>query len=210
MEFCASVVEMLGASRARSIEERISAIRAFVAVVPDQTAWVKHMPIPLASADPVQANEELVALLRKSGPDWFYVTGVYPDGRRFGYASDVFRPQLPHPISVAQLLLFDIHTSLGGWYLSHLWRAAELADTTCASLADWRVLSGAACARAMLEGVAAFVIEGEQLLMEWSGFKQHGAPDLAAVSAFRDSFNARLLQAQFGSRLGERPLCQDQ
>jgi hypothetical protein len=206
MEFCASVVEMLGASRVRSIEERLSAIRAFVAGVPDQTAWVKHMPIPLASADPVRANEELAAVLHKSGPHWFFVTGVTSDGHRFGYASDVFRPQLPHVISVAQFLLFDIHTSLGGWYLSHLWRAAEFAETTCESLAEWRVLSGAACARALLEGIAAFVMEGEQLLTEWSLFKERGVPDLAAVSAFRDSFNAKLLQAQFGSRLGERAI----
>jgi hypothetical protein len=206
MEFSPSVVDMLGASRVSSIEERVSAIRAFVEGVPDQTTWVKHMPIPLASADPVQAHEELAALLRKNGPGWFFVTGVMPDGRRFGYASDIFRPRLPHPISAVQFLLFDIHTSLAGWCLSHLWRAAEFGDTTCASLAEWRVLSGAACARAMLEGVAAFVLEGEQLLMEWSGFKQRGVPDLASVSAFRDSFNAKLLQAQFGSRLGERAI----
>jgi hypothetical protein len=40
--------------------------------------------------------------------------------------------------------------------------------------------------------------------MEWSAFKERGVPNVASVSAFRDSFNAKLLQAQFGSRLGER------
>src|SRR5437870_1250742 len=80
-------------------------------------------------------------------------------------------------VDVGQFLLFDIHSSLGGWWLSHLWRAADFAETTCASLAEWRVLPAAACARALLEGVAAFVIEGEQLLAEWSGFKQRGVPD---------------------------------
>ena len=204
MEYSASVVDMLGASRVRSIEERLSAIRAFAAGVPAQTSWIKHLPIPLAGSDPIRANEELVDRLRQSGPSWCFIMGVRDDGGRFAYASDVFRPQLPHAAAMAQFLLFDIHSSLGGWWLSHLWRAAEFAETMYASLAEWRILSGAACARALLEGVAAFVIEGEQLLMEWSAFKERGVPTLASVSAFRDSFNAKLLQAQFGSRLGER------
>ena len=85
-----------------------------------------------------------------------------------------------------------------------MWRAADLAEPTCASLASWHVLPAAACVRALLEGVAAFVIEGEALVAEWSAFKERGVPDVAAVSTFRDQFQKKLLQTQFGSRLGER------
>jgi hypothetical protein len=205
MEYSANIVEMLGTSRVTALEERLAAIRACVASAPDRTSWVKHLPIPLGGSDPLVAHDELVDRLRNSSPDWFYVTGARGDGRRFGYASDLFRPHEPHSgAHIGQFLLFDMHSSLGGWWLSHVWRAADFAETTCASLAEWRVLPATACARALLEGVAAFVIEGEQLLGEWSGFKQRGVPDLAAVTAFREGFNTKLLQAQFGSRLGER------
>ncbi len=204
MTYSSAIVEMLGKSRVAHIEERLAAIRACVDSAPDRTSWVKHLPIPLEGSDPEMAHDELVARLRRSGPDWFYVTGVRPNGSRFGYASDLFRPQQPHPpADVGQFLLFDIHSSLGGWCLSHLWRAADLADTTCVCLAEWLVLPAAACARALVEGVAAFVIEGEQLLAEWSAFKQRGVPELAAIVAFRERFHMKLLQAQFGSRLGE-------
>jgi hypothetical protein len=205
MEYSATVVQMLGRSRVVRIEESLAAIRTCMASVPDRTSWVKHLPIALTASDPILAHNELVERLRKSGTDWFYVTGVRADGGRLGYASDLFRPQEPYSrADVGQFLLFDIHSSLGGWWLSHLWRAADLAEATCVCLAEWLVLPAAACARALVEGVAAFVIEGEQLLAEWSAFKQRGVPDLTAVEAFRERFHTKLLQAQFGSRLGER------
>jgi len=205
MSYCQDIVEMLGTSRVEHIEEGLAQIRSCVASAPDRTSWVKHLPIPLKASNPAAANDELVELLQKSGPNWFYVTGLQADGRRFGYASDLFRPKEPYSYAdVGQFLLFDIHSSLGGWWLSHLWRAADLAEATCGGLEAWLVLPAAACVRALLEGVAAFVIEGETLLGEWSAFKQRGVPDLAAVSAFREKFNTTLLQAQFGSRLGER------
>jgi hypothetical protein len=76
---------------------------------------VKHLPIPLAATTPTGANDELVDRLRKSGHDWFFVTGVRPDGTRFGYASDRFRPHEPYSgADVGQFLLFDLHSSFTG------------------------------------------------------------------------------------------------
>ncbi len=205
MDYSAKIIDMLGTARIAHIEERLAAIRASVASVPERTSWVKHLPIPLSATDPATAQDELVERLRKSGPDWFYVTGVRADGARFGYASNLFRPQEPHSgAAIGQFLLFDIHSSLVAWWFSHLWRAADLAEATCVCFAQWLVLPAAASARALLEGVAAFVLEGEQLLSEWSTFKQRGVPNLSAITAFRESFHAKLLQVQFGSRLGER------
>lgn len=176
-----------------------------MASAPNRTSWVRHLPIPLKSSDPVGAHDELVDLLRTSGPDWFYITAVRPDGGRIGYASDLFRPQPPHSRDdIGQFLLFDIHLGLGGWWLSHLWRVADFAEATEVCVANWLVLPAAACARALLEGVAAFVVEGEELLAEWSVFKQHGVPELAELMAFRERFDKKLSQAMFGSRLGER------
>lgn len=205
MEYTANIVDMLGQSRMAGMQESLAAIRACVASAPERASWVKHLPIPLKGCDSVGADDELLERLRKSGPDWFWITAARPDGSRFGYASDLFRPKPPHSRDdIGQFLLFDIHSSLGGWWLSHLWRAADLAQATDVCVANWLVLPAAACARALLEGVAAFVVEGEELLAEWSVFKQRGVPELVELMAFREQFNMKLLQAQFGSRLGER------
>ncbi len=186
------------------LRENLAAVRVCVASAPDRTSWVKHLPIPLRSSDRVAAHDELVDHLLKSGPDWFYVTATGSDGGRMGYASTHFRPRTPYSAAdIGAFLLFDMHSSLGAWWSSHLWRASDFAEATCTSLAAWSVLPAAACSRALLEGVAAFVVEGEQLLAEWSEFKQQGVPNLGAVTAFRERFHKKLLQAQFGSRIGE-------
>ena len=69
MEYAESVVELLGASRVSKIDERLAAIRSFVACVPAQSSWIKHLPIPLSSTDPARAHEELADRLRQSGPN---------------------------------------------------------------------------------------------------------------------------------------------
>ncbi len=205
MEFSADIVEMLGTARVEAVEKRLTAIRACVASAPDHTCWVKHVPIALRASDRDSAERELIERLRKNGPDWFYITAVRADGTHVGYASDLVRLAGP-PLDrgVSQFFLFDIHSSLGGWWVSHVWRAADLAEATYDSLGAWLILPAATCVRAFLEGVAAFVIEGEKLLAEWSAFKQRGIPDVSAVMEFREQFHGKLLQAQFGSRLGER------
>lgn len=153
MVYSPEIVELLGAARVAHLEEGLAQLHACVASVPDSATWMKHLPIPLAGSTPGAANDELVAHLRKSGPEWFFVTGVRPDGTRFGYASDVFRPQEPYTTAdVGQFLVFDLYSSLGGWWVSHVWRAADLAEATCASLESWHILPAAACVRALLEG----------------------------------------------------------
>src|SRR5947209_4761504 len=65
MEYSPKIPEMLGTSRFTRIEQRLAAIGACVASVPDRTSWVKHLPIPLGGSDPVVAHDELVDRLRK-------------------------------------------------------------------------------------------------------------------------------------------------
>jgi hypothetical protein len=85
-----------------------------------RTSWIRHLPIPLKSAD---ANRELLERLRKSGPDWIFITARRQDGSRVGYASNLFLPDEASQVdAINQFLLFDIHSSIGGWSLSHLWR----------------------------------------------------------------------------------------
>ena len=152
------------------------------------------------------AQDELVDRLRKSDPGapWFYAIAVNQDGERIGYASDLFRaPTGIVAKDVVAFSCFDAYTRLIVWRLSHLWRACDLGDVAHSSLAQWGVLPAAACARALLEGVAAFVVEGENLLEEWNQFKQLGEPALETVQTIRSSFVSVLAQAQFGSRVPE-------
>ncbi|MFZ4618674.1 MAG: hypothetical protein ACOYM2_21120, partial [Rectinemataceae bacterium] len=151
------------------------------------------------------AESELISKLLASGPDWFFVTGTKPDGTRVGFASDIFRQEHANPEEdIAAFALFDIESCIKGWFLSNAWRAHDLANSAAHGIADWNILTAAACSRALLEGIAAFVIEGEDLVSEWSSFARKGRPSLSGVSAFRDTISKRLLQAQLGSRLGER------
>ncbi len=96
MEYSTDIIEMLGAPRVMRLQENLAALRLCLTSAPDRASWVKHLPIPLRSSDRVAADDELVDHLLKSGPDWFYVIGVRPDGGRMGYASAEFRPLPPH------------------------------------------------------------------------------------------------------------------
>jgi len=204
-EFSPDIIKMLSRARFDLIVERLTAIRECVASAPNRTSWVRHIPISLTSSDPIAAEDELIAHLSKSGPDWAFAICRGVNGAHLGFASDSYRPSKTHSDSkVYQLLLFDLHSGLVGWWLSHLWRAADFAEATFVSLADWLILPASACARALLEGVAAFTIEGEQLLFEWSEFKKRGVPEPRAIMEFREQFLLKLTQAQFGTRIGER------
>lgn len=203
--FSPQVIEMLGASRVAEMQQRLSAIQAYTVGLPDRTSFVRHMPVPLKASESGAARSELISKLQQHGSDWFFMTSTRDDGSQFGLASDLFQAREADPLgSMMQFLLFDIHSCLGGWWLSHLWRGADLAEATCGNLEDWKVLPAAACARSLVEGAAAFVVEGEQLLEEWSAFKQLGAPNPDAIAKFRKEFGEKLLQMQVGSRVGER------
>jgi len=201
-----TVLQLLGESRATALQECLRDFSEYAGTVPSFGSAILHRPIPLGQ-DPQAAVSKLVQRLKGSGsPDWFFMTAVGPDGSRVGYTSDVFRSlnNPPQPDDFARFFLFDLHSSLEGWWLTHVWRAADLADVVDTSLRSWLVIPAAACARALLEGVAAFVEESEQLLDHWTDFKKGGRPSLDDVQRFRDRFLPALLQARFGSRIGER------
>lgn len=63
------------------------------------------------------------------------------------------------------------------------------------------MLPAAACARAFVEGVAAFTVEGRQLEERWESFKAGGPHGHCALLDFRAQTAAALAQPQFGTRL---------
>jgi len=204
MDFSVQIVAMLGEQRVTDLTLRLDRMEAHIARAPDRASWIRHLKIPLAGGDAVSAQNNLISTLRGSGPNWFFATAVATDGTHFGYASNIFLPQPSNLLdSLGQLLLFDVYTSFGGWWVSHVWRATDLVRAAISCLESWQVIPGAACARSLVEGIAAFTVEGEEMLKKWSEFKALGPPDLDAVKAFQILFSAKLNQAQFGTRVGE-------
>jgi hypothetical protein len=206
-EFDPEARAALGSDRVKRLDEALTALAREVASAPDRASWFVHLPIPLKSSDAVSASAEITKHVERYDPggSWFMTTGVHDDGKRFALASDKFAlPSSIAPKDVASFLLFDLHARLISFGLSHLWRAADFAGSAYASLAAWEILPAAASARALLEGVAAFAVEGHQLGQQWNEFKKSGDPSVDSAEAFRKEFGNRLVQAQFGTRVGER------
>lgn len=205
--FSPAVVTMLGLSRAMRLEERIARLYGEMERVPDRASSITHLPIALKSTDPASAAEELNQQLLALDPkgSFFTATGERENGTRLGYASDLFQAsRTATPNDLIRFLMFDLYTRVRSWWILHVWRAGDLANAAGEALSEWEILPAAACARALLEGVAAFVIEGEQLFSEWSRFKAVGLPTWASIVAFRGQLADRLLRIEYGSRVGER------
>lgn len=202
---------MLGRSRARALHDAVEELRGWAGREAEVSSSMRHLPIVLEASSAVGANHELAQRLEAADADadWFYVIGVRADGTRVAYASDRVKLRTLGQTDITTFLLFDQWASLDAWRLTHLWRVSDLADASYAALGRWEIIPAAACARALLEGVAAFVVEGAQLIAEWSSFKRRGTPDLDSLESFRRSFGGLLLKAQMGSRvtdlIAERP-----
>jgi hypothetical protein len=202
-EFSDSVADSLGADRIRRLRAAIDRLDHYASNVPERAAWLWLRPVPLASETTTGAIEEFEAYLRPHGRGWHSLVGVKESGERVGIAFDGFTPTDPASM-VGQLLIIDIHMSLGGWWTTHAWRVQDLAGSAVGAIEDWRIITAAPVIRSLFEGVAAFSVEGRSILKEWSDLKAGGLPGESRVHAFRQSVLGLLTQAQFGTRLGER------
>jgi hypothetical protein len=198
------IVLELGVERADALETSVNGLTAVASQYPDRTSWFAHVPIPLRSLGSLAASHELadkISLLDPRG-NWFLTTAKRPDGTFVGYASDLFvQSGPPSPLDVVRFGLLNLHSRMSAWCLGHLWRALDLAAASQRLLTTWEVIPAAACARGLLEGVAAFMVEGARIQDEWSRFKSAGLPTLETATSFRVELNKLLGQAQFGSRL---------
>lgn len=73
--------------------------------------------------------------------------------------------------------LMDLHPRMAAWALTARWRAEELARETVDSLHAWRIITAATTARALMEGVFAFVGEAQKLEAAWTQMKLSGRPN---------------------------------
>jgi hypothetical protein len=146
-----------------------------------------------------------VATSQAESDEVLYVQGARPDGRTSAYATTLVGPGA-HAQQIIHLQLFDLHSRMSAWALTSLWRADELSKGAWANLATWRIVSAAALARSLLEGALAFVAEAAEMASAWSEMKVSGPPEVFKAHELRKTLGDLLLQAQFGSRIGEPPL----
>lgn len=196
----------LGRDRAAQLAATVDELLSFADSVASSSQAVIHLPVPLRAISAEAAGNELARRIetRDPGKSWALATFVTSDGRRVGKASPFLEANLPASQDwFIRFSLADLHTRLASWFLVHTWRAAELASAARDSLTQWKLLVAAASARSLLEGVAAFTAEAQATIAEWDLFKQQGEPGLPALEDFRESFNRRVVELQYSTRIGQ-------
>jgi hypothetical protein len=194
----------LGEHRIASVLRSLEAIRDVAASTPDIAFALMHVPVRLKSRTADDAAREFAELIEQRAPGlkWAVTTKVDAEGNRTGRAS-LYLPNAA-VASVDWLFLFsmfDLHTRLGAYWLTNIWRALELTEAAAEALAGWHVLVAAACARSILEGAAAFRVNARKLIDEWDAFKRKGKPTVETIETFEDTFTRLLMRSQYASRL---------
>ncbi len=201
MERSETVRAVLGEDASRSFERSVSSIREILLRQPTKTQREVLLPIPLHSDNARDARLELAHRLG-SGRDWSYVIGTTKDGRRTAIASHTLRGTRGSESQATQrLLLSDLSSRLRSWRLTHAWRVGDLTENLVYCFEKGFFVPAAASARSLLEGVAAFSVEGETMLADWLAFRRNGAPTIEGAREYRVLFEGRLNQAEFGSRV---------
>lgn len=207
MAFNELVVRALGEDRVRRMTEGTQKLVDKAEAAPRCTDSFVHLTIPLSAKDPDAADRELGELLARSDPnaDWSYFTLRDADGRGFARASPFLR-QTAQPGSTEWLITFtfsDLYVRLGAWWLTQLWRGAELATGARDGLEQWHVLVVAACGRSLLEGAAYLDAEVSKLIEMWDAFKRSGVPTADTLDDFARELNERVTTLQYASRVGQ-------
>jgi hypothetical protein len=202
-DFPEAVRAALGGERVQRLLDYRAALSAAVSDAPERTVWPILVPIRSRETGAAGRREVVEFARRISAAEphvrWNVVFGSLDDGRTQALISDLMPLSDSHP---EQFALFDLHPRMSAWRLTALWRAHELAESLLESLIARRPMSAAAAARALAEGIAAFVVESEAISACWAKFKEEGRPDVESATTFRQEMNALLFQAQFGTRVG--------
>jgi SEC-C motif len=205
MVFDPLVIGALGSQRAKKVNEASEGLQRLVEAAPQASTVVVHIPVDLRAKTALEAVEELAARLERMDPseNWVYETARKPDNTHIGKAS----PFISSSNTVGTdewftyFLLSDLHTRLSGWWLTQLWRAADLTAGALTAIADWNILVAAAWSRSLLEGAAAFMAETEAIADEWDVFKRAGTPTRRSAEIFFETFNEKVARLLYASRL---------
>ena len=197
-----SLSEAIGEERLVQLNEAIIRLQSLALGFPDQGSLMVLFERDAPDLEGPQCEEQISQTLRDLEPDhdWTWVTAQRDDDRSVYWASPFFAKETDGTFDVTAFLLLDILSRLSAWWLYMNWRAFDLAASSLRELNERRYLPSAANARGMLEGVAAFVTEGNRLQALWESFKAKGIPSHSETMNFRMSIHHELFQPQFASR----------
>jgi hypothetical protein len=130
-----------------------------------------------------------------------YLTSPSADGNTSAAIVVPTRDSSPRNFHLAPFI--DTHSRLIAWWLTTLWRSLDLAQSTWELTDAHRVISAAACSRALLETSAAFWCEAKDLADKWRDIKVRG---ISTDSALRDwrTLNDWIWQTTYGARFDSR------
>jgi hypothetical protein len=202
----ADIIYALGESRIKAIHGFLAELRGIVASAPETAFSVVHTPVRLKSRSGDLARREFAQLLENDSPGvrWATVLEVDPQGNYLGRAT-LYPPKatLGTVDWFLEFNFFDVHSRIGSYWLTTLWRALELTEQTVQSLATWHPLVAAACSRSLLEGIAAFHANSRKLVDQWDNFKREGKPSREKLEIFQREFLKAALRPQYATRINQ-------
>ena len=152
--FPAVVQRAFGPTLCHRIETAVASLLALQPAIPDSSNFVYLRPYATTAED---IRRRQVA--DPSDPSWWHQIQIpIEDDQIVWMATNLIKTT-----STARtrwtVALLDLHPRMAAWVLTARWRAEELALETVEGLHAWRVVSAATTARALMEGVFAFLGE---------------------------------------------------
>lgn len=196
-----SLQRVFGPKLCHRIEEAVVGVLALEPAIPASSSFVYLRPYATTVAD--------IKRRQVADPDdptlWHQIQLPIEDDQIVWMATNLIKSTsaVSDWLTVA---LLDLHPRMSAWLLTARWRAEELALETVDGLRAWRVVSAATTARALTEGVFAFLGEAKALESAWTKMKLSGPPEQWEVLGFRDILDDPLSQAQLASRYNPRNL----
>jgi hypothetical protein len=154
--------------------------------VPTDVASQALFLMPQSVDDPREGMDEFAKQMA-TDEEVTYITSPSKDGKTSAAIAVPARNSTPKNCHLA--LFIDTHSRLIAWWLTTVWRSLDLAQSTWELVDGDRVISAAACSRALLETSAAFWCEAKELAGIWSEIKLRGITTESALNDWRDLSN---------------------
>jgi hypothetical protein len=197
--FPPAVLSALGADRSARIAAAVDSLTDLEPSVPDESTWALVRPY---AGSPEDISRRRMVVAAEKDSTWHEIRGAVEEGKVVWMATNLISSVSSRDFAT-RVALFDLHPRMAAWALTARWRAEELTRDTLDGLARWRIVGAAATARALLEGVLAFLGESRAMAAAWADMKAWGPPKLPDALGFRAVLDNPLTQAHHATRAGK-------
>lgn len=210
MPFSGAVSRALGDDLAESAYLSIENLCRQADMAPNRSNSVLYLSIGLEARNLAGANDALFTKLEHADPtvdEW--ATTVWTrdtDGTFLGKASPFFRHNAAWGSNdwLSAFVLSEVHMRLVAWWLTQVWRDAELAEGARHGLERWNLLIAASCARSLLEGAARLSADIPNVVELWDRLKSAGQPTVETANAFVNELGKSVFTLHYSTRLFEK------